>query len=158
MAVWPLIDASRLDRSTVSYWSEPNLAFEPDPDEGPVLISLTYSVTPERADGFLAAMEHVRLSRQRTGAMRWGLYQDGEDPRRFVEVYLVPSWQEHLRQHTDRLTGADQEIEAEAVAFADGARRKLHTCSAPTVHVECRLIRSARLIGKYSLAYHPRCG
>ena len=44
LAAWPLIDASRLDRGTVSYWSEPNLAFEPDPDEGPVLISLTYSV------------------------------------------------------------------------------------------------------------------
>jgi hypothetical protein len=42
---------------------------------------------------------------------RWGLYQDGEDPRRFVEVYFVPCWQEHLRQHTDRLAGDDQELE-----------------------------------------------
>ena len=114
LAVWPLIDASRLDRSTVSYWAEPNLAFEPDPEEGPVLVSLTYSVSPERADAFLAAMEHVRRSRQRTGANRWGLYQDGEDPRRFVEVFLVPSWLEHIRQHTDRLTGADQELEQTA--------------------------------------------
>ena len=126
LAVWPLIDASHLDRSTVSYWSEPNLAFEPDPDEGPVLISLTYSVTPERADEFLAAMEHVRRSRQRTGAIRWGLYQDGEDPRRFVEVYLVPSWQEHLRQHTDRLTGADREIEAQAIAHAESPPEVAH--------------------------------
>ncbi|HEY9349269.1 MAG TPA: MFS transporter, partial [Acidothermales bacterium] len=113
-------------RSTVSYWSEPNLAIEPDPDVGPVLVSLTYSVAPERADDFLAAMEHVRRSRQRTGAVRWGLYQDGEDPRRFVEAYLVPSWQEHLRQHTDRLTGADQEIEAEALALADGPPEVSH--------------------------------
>jgi len=126
LVVWPLIDASRLDRSTVSYWSEPNLAIEPDPDVGPVLVSLTYSVAPERADDFLAAMEHVRRSRQRTGAVRWGLYQDGEDPRRFVEAYLVPSWQEHLRQHTDRLTGADQEIEAEALALADGPPEVSH--------------------------------
>ncbi len=119
LAVWPLIDASRLDRGTVSYWSEPNLAFEPDPEEGPVLVSLTYSVARDRVDAFLAAMEQVRLSRQRTGAMRWGLYRDGEDPGRYVEVYLVPSWQEHLRQHTDRLTGADQMLEREAVALAD---------------------------------------
>ena len=119
LAVWPLIDASRLDRSTVSYWAEPNLAFEPDPEEGPVLISPTYSVSPERADAFLAAMEDVRRSRQRTGANRWGLYQDGEDPRRFVEVFLVPSWLEHIRQHTDRLTGADQELEQTAIALAD---------------------------------------
>jgi MFS family permease len=120
LVVWPLIDAAHLDRNTVSYWRGPNLAFEPDPDQGPVLVSLTYSVAPERADDFLAVMEHVGRSRQRTGAIRWGLYQGGEDPRRFVEVYLVPSWQEHLRQHTDRLTGADQELEEEAVAFADG--------------------------------------
>jgi quinol monooxygenase YgiN len=126
LAIWPLIDASGLDRSTVSYWKEPNLAFEPDPDEGPVLVSLTYSVGPDRADAFLAAMEQVRHSRQRTGAMRWGLYQDGEDPRRYVEVYLVPSWQEHQRQHTDRLTGADQAIEQEAVALADGRPEVAH--------------------------------
>jgi MFS family permease len=126
LAVWPLIDAARLDRSTVSYWKEPNLAFDPDPDEGPVLVSLTYSVAPDRADAFLTAMEQVRHSRQRTGAMRWGLYQDGEDPRRFVEVYLVPSWLEHLRQHSDRLTGADQAIEQEAVALADGMPEVAH--------------------------------
>jgi MFS family permease len=119
LVVWPLMDAAHLDRSTVSYWSEPNLAFEPDPDEGPVLVSLTYSVSPERAEQFLAVMEHIRRSRHRTGATRWGLYQDGEDPRRFVEVYLVPSWQEHLRQHTDRQTGADQELAEQAVALAD---------------------------------------
>jgi MFS family permease len=131
LAVWPLIDASQLDRSTVSWWKEPKLAFEPDPDEGPVLVSLTYSVEPDRADAFLAAMEQVRRSRQRTGAMRWGLYQDGEDPRRFVEAYLVPSWQEHVRQHTDRLTGADQELEQEAVALADGPPEVAHLFRAP---------------------------
>jgi MFS family permease/quinol monooxygenase YgiN len=131
LGVWPLIDASRLDRSTVSYWKEPNLAFEPDPDEGPVLVSVTYSVAPDRADAFLAAMEQVHHSRQRTGAMRWGLFQDGEDPRRFVEVYLVPSWQEHLRQHTDRLTGADQALEQDAVALADGRPEVAHLFPAP---------------------------
>jgi MFS family permease len=134
LVVWPLIDASRLDRSTVSYWSEPNLAFERDPDEGPVLISLTYSVPPERAEEFLAAMEPVRRSRQRTGAMRWGLYQDGEDPRRFVEVYLVPSWQEHLRQHSDRLTGADQDLERAAIALADGIPEVAHMFRAHRTH------------------------
>jgi MFS family permease len=126
MAVWPLIDASRLDRSTVSHWGEPSLAFEPDPDEGPVLISLTYSVSPEKADEFLAAMDRVRRSRQRTGAARWGLFQDGADPRRFMEVYLVPSWQEHLRQHTNRLTGADREYEEAAVALAEAPPEVAH--------------------------------
>jgi MFS family permease/quinol monooxygenase YgiN len=126
LVVWPLMDTAHLDRSTVSFWSEPNLAFEPDPDEGPVLVSLTYSVSPERAEQFLAVMEYVRRSRHRTGAARWGLYQDGEDPRRFVEVYLVPSWQEHLRQHTDRQTGADQELVEQAVGLTDGPPEVAH--------------------------------
>jgi hypothetical protein len=26
-----------------------------------------------------------------------------------VEVYVVPSWNEHLRQHKGRMTGADEE-------------------------------------------------
>jgi quinol monooxygenase YgiN len=99
-----------------------------------VLISLTYSVPPERAEEFLAAMEPVRRSRQRTGAMRWGLYQDGEDPRRFVEVYLVPSWQEHLRQHSDRLTGADQDLERAAIALADGIPEVAHMFRAHRTH------------------------
>ncbi|MFC0505056.1 hypothetical protein [Micromonospora costi] len=34
---------------------------------------------------------------------------------RFAEVYLVPSWDEHLRQHGGRLTGAAREA-------AEGAR------------------------------------
>jgi hypothetical protein len=71
-------------------------------------------------------MERVRRSRQRTGATRWVLYQDGADPRRFLEAYLVPSWQEHLRQHADRLTGADQEIEAAAVALTDAPPEVAH--------------------------------
>jgi MFS family permease len=131
VAAWPLYDASRLDRSPVAYWPEPHLAFEPDPDEGPVLITVTFTVSPEHEAEFLAAMEHVRRSRQRTGAIRWGLYQDGADPRRFVEAFLVPSWQEHLRQHSARLTGADREVEGEAFAFADAPPEVAHLFRAP---------------------------
>jgi quinol monooxygenase YgiN len=131
LAAWPLLDARGLDRSPVAYWPEPSLAFEADPDEGPVLITLTFSVAPERAADFLAAMDHVRRSRRRTGATRWGLYQDGANPRRFVEAFLVPSWQEHLRQHTHRLTGADQEIEEEAIALAEGPPTVAHLFRAP---------------------------
>ncbi len=124
--VWPLLDVSGLDSRQVAYWPEPLLAFEPDPDEGPVLVTLTFSVPPERVPQFLDAMTRVRRSRQRTGAMRWSLYQDGTDPRRFVETFLVPSWQEHLRQHTSRLTGADREFEEDAGALADGPPTVAH--------------------------------
>ena len=33
---------------------------------------------------------------------------EGENPARFLETYLVRTWGEHLRQHQQRLTGADR--------------------------------------------------
>lgn len=47
-------------------------------------------------------MRALRLSRLRTGAIRWELYRDGATPNRFVEAYTVLSWEEHLRQHHGR--------------------------------------------------------
>jgi Transmembrane secretion effector len=42
------------------------------------------------------------------------LFRDGEAPHQFVELYVVSSWEEHLRQHADRLTATDQQYEEEA--------------------------------------------
>jgi MFS family permease len=111
--VWPIIDTSGIDRSEVSYWPDPELAFEPD-REAPTIVRSEYTVAPEDEDGFLRAMAAVRRSRLRTGAIRWGLYRDGQHPRVFVELYVVPSWDEHMRQHADRLTGADERFEETA--------------------------------------------
>jgi hypothetical protein len=119
MRFWPLIDTTGMDRSTVQYWQEPVLAMDADPEDGPVVVQTHYTVTPEKEEPFLKAMAHVRLSRLRTGATQWGLFRDGESPHRFVELYVVSSWQEHLRQHADRLTATDQQYDAEAQAFSD---------------------------------------
>ena len=64
--------------------------------------------------------EQLRRSRRRTGATTWHLYRDAADPRRYVETFVVPTWEEHLRQHHDRLTGADRDVEQEALGCADG--------------------------------------
>jgi hypothetical protein len=71
-------------------------------------------------------MRQLRRSRLRTGATRWDLYRDGERPDRFVEFLSVPSWEEHLRQHTGRLTSANREIEKAALAFSDPPPRSYH--------------------------------
>ena len=118
MRVWPIIDTSGMDRSTVQYWADPRLALDADPEDGPVVVRTVYTVAPEKEDAFLGAMTHVRLSRLRTGATRWGLFRNGEVPQQFVELFTVPSWEEHLRQHSDRLTGTDQQYEEEAEAFS----------------------------------------
>jgi MFS family permease len=117
--VRPLMDTAGLDRSTAVYWPEPQLALVPEPDVGPVRVSITYTVPPEREGAFIEAMDDVRRSRRRTGATRWELFRQGEEPHRFLETYTVPSWQEHLRQHEGRLTGYDQEAEERAVALSD---------------------------------------
>ena len=116
--VWPLIDTTGMDRRTVQYWAEPSLALDADP-ENPVVVQTIYTVPPEKEEPFLTAMANVRLSRVRTGATQWGLFRDGEAPHRFVELYAVPSWAEHLRQHGDRLTATDQQYEEAAEAFSD---------------------------------------
>jgi hypothetical protein len=84
-----------------------------------VVIS-TYRLKPERERSFIEAMARLRDSRLRTGAVRWGLYRDGADPSMFVELFVVPSWEEHLRQHHERLTGTDRDYEAEVSATVDG--------------------------------------
>ena len=64
-------------------------------------------------------MARVRQSRLRTGATQWGLFRDGDVAHRFVELYMVPSWDEHLRQHRYRITGTDHEFEEAADALSD---------------------------------------
>jgi MFS family permease len=115
-----------LDREPAIYWPEARLAFDPPPDTGPVLVSVEFIVTPEREVAFLEAMDHLRRSRRRTGATHWALYRDGDRPDRFVEVFSVPSWEEHLRQHSGRLTATDKEVEDAALAFSDPPARAQH--------------------------------
>jgi hypothetical protein len=85
-----------------------------------------YTVAADREEAFLEIMDHLRQSRRRTGATRWGLYRDADHTNRFLELFTVPSWEEHLRQHEGRLTGTDQEIEETALAFSDPPARAEH--------------------------------
>jgi Transmembrane secretion effector len=123
---WPLIDTESMDRSTVAYWPAPALAVEVNPDSGPVVVTETYTIAPRDEQRFLGAMQLVRLSRLRTGATRWGLFRDGEAARRFVELFFVPSWEEHLRQHNTRLTGTDRQFQEQAEALSDPAPTVSH--------------------------------
>jgi MFS family permease len=127
---WPMRDTTGMDREPAVFWPEPHIEVEPDGQDGPVLVTAGYPVSPDREAAFVEAMEAVRRTRLRTGAVRWGLFRDGQQPDRFVEVYLVPSWDEHLRQHAGRLTGADRAVEERAQALADGPPQVSHLFSA----------------------------
>jgi hypothetical protein len=69
-------------------------------------VTVEYRVPADRAADFRAAVGPLRAARLREGAIRWDLFQDVEDVERFVEVFLVESWVEHLRQHK-RVTDED---------------------------------------------------
>jgi hypothetical protein len=108
----------RLDLRSAPYTSEPALVIEPRPEQGPVLVTVEYLVSLENAEEFAERMRKVGRVRRRTGARRWGLWRDPADPSRFLETFLVESWEEHLRQH-QRVTATDRRLEDEARELAD---------------------------------------
>jgi MFS family permease len=105
----PLHDVAGADRSEAPAWMDPQLALDPSDNPGPVLVTVEYRVTDEQADELLAGLVAVRRTRLRTGATSWRAYRDAEQPDLIVEQFVVPSWEEHLRQHDGRVTGRDQE-------------------------------------------------
>jgi MFS family permease len=91
-------------------FSEPNLVLDPDPEDGPVLVTIDYRVPAQNTDRFREMMAPVEGVRRRTGASRWALFQSGEDPTHFFELFRVPTWEEHLRQTGERVTVHDREL------------------------------------------------
>jgi quinol monooxygenase YgiN len=120
-----VLEPEGLDLRPSGHWPEPHLVIEPDPAHGPILVTVEYRVAPERQDEFRALMRRQGRARRRTGAHRWGLYQDGADPERFVETYVVTSWNEHVRQH-ERVTRHDQQLEDQVRALAEGPPSVTH--------------------------------
>jgi MFS family permease len=116
---WPLAPGESVDLSPASAWSEPELLLEPEPGDGPVLVTLEYRVARERAEEFVAAMLELGRVRRRDGAYAWNVYEDLEDPGRYLETFTVASWSEHMRQH-ERLTVSDLEIQTRVLELHEG--------------------------------------
>ena len=128
----PMPDTSKLDRTPSTHWPAPQLTFTPDATDGPVMVTVTYRVAAESVHDFTHAMQGVGRSRRRTGALRWELFRDGSEPTRFVESYLIATWEEHMRQHQSRLTGADRRFEDDAKRHALGEPEVAHLFPPPT--------------------------
>jgi MFS family permease len=124
---WRLRPPGAIDvRPARQPWPEPDMVIDPDPRHGPVLVQVEYRVPLERADAFREAMQPVGRARRRSGGERWGLFQDGADPERFVEAYVVATWEEHLRQHQERLTQTDRLFEERALELvAEGTEPRV---------------------------------
>jgi MFS family permease len=126
---WPFQQIADMDRSLVR-WPEPQLVISADRGGGPVLVQTTYTIAADKEQQFLQAMASLRQSRLRTGATDWALYQDGQNPRVFIELFSVASWEEHLRQHRDRQTGTDLQYHDDAAALSDPQPQTSHYLAA----------------------------
>jgi MFS family permease len=102
-------------------WPAPIVHPEPEPDRGPVMVTVRYRVDPQRSADFIAAIAELRRIRLRDGAMQWGLFADASEPSVYVELFLVKSWVEHLRQH-ERATVADLAIAERVRSFHVGGQ------------------------------------
>jgi MFS family permease len=122
---WPFVDTSSMDRRAVVR-PDPAVEFETEADSGPVVVRTTYSIPTERELDFMRAMVRVRESRLRTGATQWGLFRNGERPAEFEEIFVVDSWDEHLRQHRERMTVTDLAYEEQAKALSETTPQTWH--------------------------------
>jgi Transmembrane secretion effector len=105
----------------------------PEGTVGEVFVTATYDVAPGSEDAFLAYSDRLKHFRQRTGAMEWRLFLDQATPDRYLETFLVSSWDEHERQH-GRMTQHDEQLLEEIdKLLAPGSRREgHHYLSVPT--------------------------
>jgi hypothetical protein len=111
-ALFAKLPDSTKDLSPWNHWRMPVVVKEAAADlhRGPVLVAVEYAVIPEREAEFVEAIHQYARIRRRDGAYRWGIYRDTEVANRYLEIFLVNSWAEHLRQH-ERQTQADREVE-----------------------------------------------
>ena len=127
LALWARLPDSTADLSSWNHWRMPVIVKEVS-DEllgGPVLVTIEYSVVAQLESKFVKAMHQYARVRRRDGAYKWGIYRDVEVANRFVEIFLVYSWAEHLRQH-ERQTKADRELEQRVYSYVTGEPKVQH--------------------------------
>lgn len=115
-----LQQGSQMNLAPSMHWPEPVGSAELSHDRGPVMVTIEYQIDPAQAEPFTAAMDALSGQRRRDGAYAWGLFEDNEQPGRYLEYFLVSSWLEHLRQH-ERVTHTDKDVQERAQHYHLGS-------------------------------------
>jgi MFS family permease len=113
---WFRLPDTKLDLSIWNHWVKPAMIEEPEPDEGPVLVTVKYVIDPAKAPEFLHQIHKYERVRRRDGAISWGIFVDTEASNTYLESFKVDSWAEHERQH-NRFTRADSEVEKQVLSY-----------------------------------------
>jgi hypothetical protein len=74
---------------------------------GPVQVRVEYPAQHGQETEFLAALSELRYGRRRTGASSRRVWQDPEQVGVYVEIFMLASCNDQLRQH-ERVTVADR--------------------------------------------------
>jgi hypothetical protein len=133
LAAFARLPDSTADLSPWNHWRMPVIVKEVSGEllAGPVLVTIEYDVIADDESEFLKAMRQYTRVRRRDGAYQWGIYRDIEVAHRFVEIFLVHSWAEHLRQH-ERQTKADRELEQRVYSYIVREPKVRHLLNAAT--------------------------
>jgi MFS family permease len=118
VAFFAKLPDSPADLSPWNHWRMPVVVGEVGVGlaQGPVVVTIEYAVSSNQEAEFVEAMHEYGRIRHRDGAYRWGIYRDTEVANRYLEIFLVNSWAEHLRQH-ERQTQADREVEVRIYSY-----------------------------------------
>jgi hypothetical protein len=114
-------------------WRVPTVAASTTTDFeniGPVLVTVEYEIVPQRDADFIKAMRRYGQVRRRDGAYEWGIFRDSEYENRYMEIFLVHSWAEHLRQHA-RSIQADRAVEERVLSCTQSEPKVRHLISSP---------------------------
>ena len=76
-----------------------DLAVVPDPDEGPITITIDYEIDSGDREEFRLLMQEVQAACRRNGAFQCRLDESLDYPGLFRLEYLVSTWADHLRQN-----------------------------------------------------------
>ncbi len=138
---WSLREVAAASRQPVDFWPDPaegaaagqggELSAPVPP--GAVLVQVRYEVPEQALEEFVRVAARVERSRRRTGASRWNLYRSLEEPGSLVEQFTVADRADHLAQHHERLTSADQSAQERLRSLATQVHAARHLVRVPAV-------------------------
>jgi quinol monooxygenase YgiN len=109
------------------HWPEPRVMVDDASERAMIMTTLEYRVDAADVPAFLLALRALEQARRRNGSFSWGVFEDMEQPGRFIEQFLSETWTDHLRQH-ERTTESDRLTQEAVNRFhrGDGPPRATH--------------------------------
>ncbi len=104
------------DLTPARAWTAPELAIPVEPEQGPVLVTIEYTIDPARKDEFAAVMQASRRIWLSNGLLAWELFHDVADPGRYIEHFIDESWAEYVRRN-ERVSSAYIALREQKLAF-----------------------------------------